>query len=68
MSLYEQLIQEGLEKGLEQGLEQGREQGLLKAVKAMLNLHMSVATIAAALELPVAQVQVLETKINETDN
>lgn len=52
MSTAQRFINEGIEQGIEQG------------VRAMLKLNMDAATIAAAFELPLAQVERLIEKIN----
>nr|ARK11149.1 hypothetical protein A6C57_12900 [Fibrella sp. ES10-3-2-2] len=52
ISLYDQLIQEGVEKGIEAGIDQTNR----KAIRAMLTLNMEKAMIASALELPIEQV------------
>ncbi|MBO0948480.1 hypothetical protein [Fibrella forsythiae] len=59
MSLYEQLIQEGVLKGIEPGIEQANR----KAVIAMLKLKMEASLIATALELPVDKVNIYITQL-----
>ncbi len=48
MSTAQRLINEGIEQGIEQGIERG--------IQAMLRLNMDAITIAAAFELPLADV------------
>ena len=63
MTTAERLINEGIEKGLEQGIEQGVELATIKAIKSMLKLNMDAKTIAAALDVPFAKVNILIQKI-----
>ncbi|MBD2756207.1 Rpn family recombination-promoting nuclease/putative transposase [Spirosoma validum] len=59
MTTAERLINEGLEKGIEQGVELAT----VRAIKSMLKLNMDAKTIAAALDIPLTNVNDLIQKI-----
>ena len=60
MSTAQRLINEGIE----QGIEQGRREAIERGARGMLKLNMDAATIAAAFELPLADVNQIIDKIS----
>lgn len=63
MTTAERLINEGIEKGIEQGIDIAS----VRYVRGLLKLGMSAETIAAALELPLAEVQAIITRIQSEE-
>jgi predicted transposase/invertase (TIGR01784 family) len=57
MTTAERLLQQGRQEGRQEGQVEGRREATLRYIRGMLRIGMNAETIAAAFELPLAEVK-----------
>lgn len=65
MTTAERLLQQGRQEGRQEGQAEGQREATLRHIRGMLRIGMNAETIAAAFELPLAEVKAYVAQLKE---